>query len=153
VTKDGVTPGRIDELLAFLPAFERPGRTYVKAWAGGPGCFPYPVYEDDVLAFFHVAGKPRWMDYDYKPGHARQMLEDGDAIQTRSLADIRTMLTYCVRAERFGDGAWEHLLQTGRVQAILRRLAVLRDDPALGLGSGAGEQDNKAGARYSHGHR
>ena len=58
VTHAIVTPRQIDELLAFLPAFEDPSRTYIKKWVGGPGRFPYPVYENDVLAFFSLAGKP-----------------------------------------------------------------------------------------------
>jgi uncharacterized protein DUF6508 len=36
------------------------------------------------------------------------------------------MLTGCVRGERFCDGYWEGILQTGRVVALLRRLEVLR---------------------------
>jgi hypothetical protein len=37
------------------------------------------------------------------------------------------MLTYCVRGERFCDGHWENLLRSGRVVALLRRLAELRE--------------------------
>jgi hypothetical protein len=35
------------------------------------------------------------------------------------------MLTYCVRGERFCDGHWAAMLESGRVVAILRRLRVL----------------------------
>jgi hypothetical protein len=142
VPQEAPSLGRIDELLAFLPAFETPNRTFIKEWAcgGTTGHVPYPIYEDDVLEFFRMAGKPWWMDRSYQPRQARLMLEDVGAIPMRSLADVCTMLAYCVRAERFGDGFWEFALQTGYIQALLRRLAVLRDDLAPGLGEGVGEQ-------------
>jgi hypothetical protein len=123
---------QIDELLRFLPLFEVPGRKYTKAWAGGEKkdgaiTMPFPVYMDDVLAFFHVAGQPHWSDYRYEPRTAGRMLHDDDFIQTCSLDEVRTMLTYCVRGERFCDGHWENLLKSGRIVALLKRLAALRE--------------------------
>jgi hypothetical protein len=55
------------------------------------------------------------------------MLSNDQFISTCSLNDIKTLLTYCVRGERFADGHWAHVLKSGRVTAILRRLAVLRE--------------------------
>jgi hypothetical protein len=130
-----ITPEQIDELLQFLPRFDVAGRRYTKAWAGGEKTadgaitIPYPIYEEDVLAFFSLAGQPCWSDTHYEPRQAHTMLQDDAFIERSSLDDIRTMLTYCVRGERFGDGHWEHVLQSGRVVALLRRLAVLRESP------------------------
>jgi hypothetical protein len=127
-----ITIERIEELLRFLPLFDVPGREYVKAWAGGEETpdgaitFPYPEYFDDVLEFFRLAGKTCWSDFEYNPKEAYAMLNDDPFVNTCSLNDIRTMLTYCVRGERFADGHWANLLQSGRVVALLRRLAVLR---------------------------
>jgi hypothetical protein len=36
------------------------------------------------------------------------------------------MLTACVRSERFCDGSWERLLESGTIVWLLRRLAALR---------------------------
>jgi hypothetical protein len=36
------------------------------------------------------------------------------------------LLTYCVRGERFCDGHWDAVLRSGRITAILHRLAVLK---------------------------
>jgi hypothetical protein len=130
-----ITPERIDELLRFLPRFAVAGRRYTKAWGGGEKTadgaitIPYPIYEEDVLAFFRLAGQPWWSDYQYDPRGAQAMLQDDAFIERCSLDDIRTMLTYCVRGERFSDGHWEHVLQSGRVVSLLRRLAVLRESP------------------------
>ena len=130
----GISTERIDELLRFLPRFEEPDRVYVKEWGGGEmtadGAItvPYPVYCDDVLAFFTLAGQTHWSDYEYQPREAGAMLSDDEVIATASLHELKTMLTYCVRGERFGDGHWAHMLETGRIVAILRRLATLRDE-------------------------
>ena len=123
----------MDELLRFLPLFENSDRAYVKEWAGGEltadGALtvPYPIYCDDVLEFYTLAGQTHWSDFEYNPREAGAMLTDDELIATGSLDEIRTMLTYCVRGERFVDGHWAHMLETGRIVAILRRLAALRD--------------------------
>ncbi len=131
---DQLTPDRIDELLKFLPGLEVPGRAYIEAWGGGEPTgdgaitVPYPVYADDVLRFFWLAGQPWWSDFEYEPRRAHEMLYDDDLVRAATLDQVRTMLTYCVRGERFADGHWNHVLQEGRVTALLRRLAALRDE-------------------------
>jgi hypothetical protein len=117
----------MDNLLRFLPLFDVPGRAFVVEWKGGGGHVPYPKYPEDVLEFFRLAGMPPWADLDYNPGEAARMLEDDAFIQRATLAEIRTMLTYCVRAERFGDGFWEHVLERGKIVLLLKRLQALRD--------------------------
>jgi len=129
-----VTTEKMDELLRFLPLFENPDREYVKDWGGGEMTadgaitMPYPIYCDDVLKFFKLAGQAYWSDYEYKPLEAYEMLSDDRFIATASLDDIKTMLTYCVRGERFMDGHWAHMLESGRIVALLRRLAMLRKE-------------------------
>jgi hypothetical protein len=133
-----VTPTRedVDELLAFLPLFEAPGRAFVVKWAGGEAVdgetttVRYPVYADDVLAFIQAASRPCWNDFGYVPRVAHVMLEDDDRVSRASLDEVRSMLTACVRGERFCDGYWDGLLRGGRVTALLRRLAALR--PSVG---------------------
>jgi hypothetical protein len=123
----------IDELLRFLPLFEIRDREYVKEWGGGETTpdgkaiqVPYPIYCDDVVEFFTLAGQTYWSDFDYHPREAYTMLNDDECISTASLDQVRTMLTYCVRGERFADGHWAHMLESGCIVALLRRLAVLR---------------------------
>lgn len=133
MTDDRITVDKIDELLHFLPLFDVPGRKFVERWAGGEETpdgaitIPFPEYCDDVLAFFALAGQPCWSDYGYEPRQAHKMLHDDRFISSCSLHDIKTLLTYCVRGERFCDGHWENVLESGRVVAILRRLEVLRE--------------------------
>jgi hypothetical protein len=130
-----VTTEKMDELLRFLPAFEDPDRAYVKGWGGGETTadgkaiqVPYPIYCDDVLEFYTLAGQAHWADYQYSPWQAYDMLSDDGFIATASFDQLRTMLTYCVRGERFGDGHWAQMLESGRIVAILRRLAAIRNE-------------------------
>ncbi len=91
----------------------------------GTIAFPYPEYEEDVLAFFKLAAQPCWSDFNYQPENAADMLGDANALRTAKLSDIRTMLTYCVRSERFGDGSWEAALLSGKIVSLLQRLQEL----------------------------
>ena len=58
------------------------------------------------------------------------MVYSDDAIAAASFAQIKTMLTYCVRLERFCDGHWAAMIRDGRIAAILQRLGQLRDTVA-----------------------
>ncbi len=120
-----ITPQNIDELLAFLPRFT-PDRKYIQEWRTD-GAFPWPVYHDDVLAFYKLAGKSCWMDYGYNPAEAGKMVADDEFITQADLTAVKTMLTFCVRGERFSDGHWAAMLKDGRIQAILKRLQTLRE--------------------------
>ena len=130
---EAITSQRIDELLAFLPALIVPERQFIVRWVGGEKTADgatttsHPVYADDVLAFFRLAGQRCWSDYGYDPIEAHKMLVDDGFIQRATLERVKSMLTYCVRGERFSDGHWAEILRSGRITAILRRLAVLKD--------------------------
>lgn len=53
------------------------------------------------------------------------MLEDDEVVNTADLAQIKTMLTYCVRGERFCEGHWSAMIEDGDVRRLLQRLAEL----------------------------
>ncbi len=116
-----VPPEKIDKLLSFLPAFEEPERTYLLGWKG-----TQPLYPDDVAAFYRWANDPVWMDYDYDPAKASKLLADDNYVLQATLPQLSTLLTFCVRGERFNDGHWAAMLENGRVQLILKRLQTLR---------------------------
>ena len=126
-----ITQADIDALLRFLPLFRRPGVEYILHWAGGEPTadgaitMPYPVYAEEALAFFALAGKSCWCDFEYVPSKARAMLEDDAQVANATLAQVKTMLTYCVRGERFCDGFWGELLRSGKIVKLLERLAAI----------------------------
>lgn len=127
-----ITRKQVDALLRFLPLFQRPGRAFLDRWGGGgrdsddDATMPYPVYAADVVAFFESAGQDCWSDGAYEPEAAAAMLADDARIESATMAQIRTMLTYCVRGERFSDGHWDDVLRSGRIVALLKRLQALR---------------------------
>ena len=117
----------IEELTAYLPRLYAEGFTAVLHWNEGEkrkdGSFsmPYPDYHPLVHEFFRLGGGP-WIDYEYNPEKAYQLLKDEQAIRTASLSQIKSMLTYCVRGERFSDGHWEEMIEKGYIRRILERL-------------------------------
>jgi hypothetical protein len=131
--RDIITKIRADELLRFLPGFSVPGRKVVRKWNGGqagdgPIRLPFPEYEHDVDEFFQSAQQEWWQDYACDSDRAREMLADDGIVDVADILAIKTMLTYCARAERFSDGAWSSFLEKGRIQRILQRLGQLREN-------------------------
>lgn len=125
------TAQEIDELIAFLPRLYRDGFAPVKQWHGGKRengviSLPWPEYDEIVQAFFRVASGPAWSDTAYRPDEAGAMLADEAALKTADLAQIRTMLTYCVRGERFSDGHWAAMIEGGHIRRLLERLSEVR---------------------------
>ena len=122
----------ITKLLAYLPLFDKPERLFVKRWIGGEksaeGALTIlpPDCEDDVKEFFRAASQACWTDTEYEPSKARKMLDDAEAVNNASIENIRTMLTYCVRGERFCEGHWASVLEYGQIVALLRRLAQIQ---------------------------
>jgi hypothetical protein len=117
----------IDALTSFLPRLYAEGFSPVKNWNGGKqndGSFtlPYPDYDPVVEEFFHTVSGGGWLDYDYNPEQAYEMTRDEERIKTSSLSQIRTMLTFCVRGERFSDGHWACMIEKGYIRQILERL-------------------------------
>lgn len=125
------TPEEIAELVSFLPRLYAPGYAPVKQWHGGfpreDGVIPmpYPEYDPLVEEFFRSAAAECWLDYGYRPEEAHRMLEDEDFLKTAGLLQIKTMLTYCLRGERFCDGHWGAVIEGGYIRRLLERLAEL----------------------------
>ncbi len=130
------TPPEIEELVSFLPKLYAKGFTPIKKWNGGTkdqdGSFvvPWPEYNEVVEAFFQVAAKEHWSDYDYSPEEAGQMIKSNEIIKTADFAQIKTMLTYCVRGERFCDGHWGAMIEEGQIRSLLQRLAEIGSNKA-----------------------
>jgi hypothetical protein len=135
MTAAPITRKRIDELLRFLPQFGIPESGTEPEWRGldqqatdGVFTMPYPTYPPVIHEFFSLAGQDCWSDVGYDPSAAGELVHSDEAIASASLAQIKTMLTFCVRGERFCDGHWGAMVQEGRIGAILRRLHQLRGE-------------------------
>jgi hypothetical protein len=123
----------IEKLTAYLPRLYAEGFSPILSWGGGEKLkddsftLPYPNYNPLVEGFFrHVSSS--WLDYEYNPEQAYQMLKDEQAVRTASLAQIKTMLTFCVRGERFSDGHWAEMIEKGYIRRLLERLNEIKSE-------------------------
>jgi hypothetical protein len=127
------TEAEFDELLAFLNELYREGFEAVGDWGQLPGSeagavvMPAPRYHQQVVDFVDAASRDIWTDYEYSPLDAWQMLQDPERVAHASLEQVKSMLTYCVRGERFSDGHWARMIEGGYVRRLLERLAKLWD--------------------------
>ena len=127
------TSEEIEALTAFLPQLYAEGFSPVVKWEGGKredGTFtlPYPAYNKIVEEFFYTAAGEGWADYEYNPEQAYQMLKDENLVKIASLSQIRTMLTFCVRGERFSDGHWGEMIEKGYIRRLLERLNEIKSE-------------------------
>ena len=120
----------IEELTAYLPRLYAEGFAPVMRWEGGKqkdGSFtlPYPEYDPLVEEFFRLGGGP-WLEHEYDPEQAYGMLKDEDRVKIASLSEIKAMLTFCVRGERFSDGHWAEMIERGYIRRLLERLNMIK---------------------------
>lgn len=122
------TLAQIERLTSFLPRLYADGFSPIERWSSGEkqndGSFTlsYPEYHPLVEAFFRHISSDGWLDHDYNPDQAWQMLQDENRVRAASLPEIKSMLTFCVRGERFSDGHWGQMIEKGYVRRLLERL-------------------------------
>lgn len=127
------TTSEREELIAFLPRLygegaARPAEGHARVDAGSTASDPRtPRHAAVVEEFFRVASKACWCDYGYNPGEARRMLDDEALVSEADLEQVKTMLTFCVRGERFCEGHWGMMVERGHIRRLLLRLADLED--------------------------
>ena len=115
----------IDEILSYYPKLFEDESIELVTWPS-----VWPDYHPIVSEFFHKLSAECWSDYDYDPEAAVKMIHDEVFINSAELDNIKTLLTFCVRRERFCDGYWETLLTNGILQRLLSRLREIRSEMA-----------------------
>lgn len=123
----------IERLTAFLPRLYSEGFVPVESWGGGKQkdgsiSLPYPNYNPVVEEFFRLVSSDGWLDFGYNPEQAHQMLKDENVIKNAPLSQIQTMLTFCVRGERFSDGHWAQMIEEGYIRRLLERLNEIKSE-------------------------
>ena len=121
------THEEIETLTSYLPRLYAEGFSPVESWGGGKMndgsmTLPYPNYHPLVHEFFGHVASDGWLDYEYNPEQANRMLRDENTVKTASLEQIQTMLTFCLRGERFADGHWGEMIEKGYIRQLLERL-------------------------------
>ena len=87
----------------------------------------YYSYHSAVNTFFELASKPCWADYQYVDNFSEEMIKPGK-IEEASLDEIKTILTWCVRVERFNEGHWIAVIEDKVIKRILDRLLSINKD-------------------------
>ena len=126
------TVADFDELLSYLPLIYANGFKPISRWIGGDKTdegvliMPWPEYEEVVDKFFGAAGQQCWTDFDYTSKNIGKVVRDPERVACATLEEIKTMLTWCVRGERFCVGHWETVIENGFIRSILLRLQALK---------------------------
>ena len=132
------TVAEVDELVAFLPQLDSEGFVAIKSWGGGDknpdGSVNvlWPVYDEIVAKFFRTASKECWCDFSYGAHDVPAKLQREGFIENADLAQLKTLLTFCVRGERFCDGHWGGMIECGYIQRILQQLRVFGSQLSTG---------------------
>lgn len=113
----------VEQLLRFR-ALLYPGGIAIKTYEVREGTY-WPDYHAVVMQFYEQAGKDCWTDVHYLRHGGDAMLKNPSCIAQADLAQLKSLLTYCVRGERFCDGHWGAMIEQGHVLGLLDRLAVL----------------------------
>lgn len=124
----------IEELTAFLPRLYLEGFSLfvsegsVERRKDGSFTVVFPEYNSVVEEFFQLAASECWDDHKYSPEKTGLMLRDENLIKAASLSQIKTMLTFCVRGERFSDGHWGTMIEEGYIRRLLERLNEIKSE-------------------------
>lgn len=122
---------QVDQLLSFLPLFSDPELVVVVRWAGGAepdGSYvlPAPIYQSAFMEFIRAASEDCWMDPEYLSVDVNRLLADPNLLHQADIDQLRAVLTFIVRGERFCDGHWATMVERGHVIRLLQRLKELQ---------------------------
>jgi len=130
----------MDAVLQYLPVFERESYGFgerVDYSEGRPGVIAVATeLLPDADAFFYDLYGHGWVvSFDW-PSWSERMgtdyIESLEVVSEADLPTLRRLVTAHVRADRFSDGHFLHMLKTGYLTAVLRRLYELRRRPSPG---------------------
>ena len=127
--KDSI-PSKTDikELTNFLPLLynenielsKSPKKGTTDLWGG------FYVYHPTVNTFFELASQEHWKDYQYVDNFSEEMIGPGK-IEEASINQLKTILTWCDRTERFFEGHWEYVIEIDIIKRVLNRLNEILD--------------------------
>lgn len=124
------TAEAIERILAFLPYFES-GAPDASTVGGGqeiePGVFqmPFAFCSERVDEFMGALNDEGFVqqDFDWPSWQARaeDYFKDPELLDNAGLEDIVRLFTTHLRGERFCDGHFARMIESGHVLAVLRR--------------------------------
>ena len=119
------TKNDIKELTDFLPLiYNDEIKLYKTDQNGDMLTGGYYIYHPSVYTFFELVSQQHWQDYNYVDNFSNQMIKPG-IIEKASMNEIKTILTWCVRKERFHKGQWISVIEDELIKRVLKRLNVI----------------------------
>jgi hypothetical protein len=117
------TGSDIQKLVAYLPRLYGSGLELVRGFdTRGFGSYDYdPV----VRRFYRLVSQDCWCDFGYQPAEVERSIQDLEWLSRASIPEIKTVLTYCQRQERFCTGHWKAMIEDGVIRAVLERLKMI----------------------------
>ncbi len=124
----------VEAVLSYRRNLEHHAVAPIKEWIietnpdTGVSNFPYARYQAEVYNFFTALGEfldlwtPLATDYQET---ASRFQRDHDAIGTAGPDEVKALVTWVFRGERFCEGFWGEQLRDGLVTALLDRLYAL----------------------------
>lgn len=122
------TMDEIKALLNYLPVFSAVNYQPIKKWEGGRDSrnsftLPYPMYQTEVEQFFELASQEQWCDYHYNITLITDKIKAIKTLESATIPEIKSMLTFCVRGERFSDGHQAAMIEQGVITKLLLLLS------------------------------
>lgn len=129
-----------DVVLSVLPTLQSetfgPG-----SWVSEPGKFPHFELTQAamrVLKALHDSGVSYSFDWTAWQPQGERLIHDPAVLAVADLSTLRKLLVMHVRKDRFCEGHFGAMLESGHIAAVLRRVASIRPQPrAAAVQSGA----------------
>ena len=121
-------PASVDwaAVLAFLPGFDRPNLR-AGEWRG-EGFGAFYAYREEVERFVETLYSARVVyEFDWPAWQkkAERYVVVPSALRTARLATLRRLLTLHARKDRFCEGHFAAVLESGHITSILRRVQTI----------------------------
>jgi hypothetical protein len=125
-----IGPEQIDAILAFLAIFEQEDYKFGE-WVEKSGQVPYLAESKEVLEFHQALYREKMIvvfDWNSWGEETKRYQSDPDVVAEADLLTVRKLLTAHARADRFIEGHFVSVLESGHIIAVLRRLEAIRDE-------------------------
>ncbi len=119
---------QIDAVLLLLPELEQPGAGKGEIYRL-PGSLPHELNSPAVDRLHTALGRNGFIqpfDWQAWGDRVREFMDNPALLDSADLETLCRLLTAHVRADRFIEGHLNQVVTDGHIQAILRRLAVIR---------------------------
>ena len=120
----------IQELVAFLPKLYADGFEPIIGYYGGVNnkdgiyMWPHPKYDKLVDDFIDLINEQDcWRVRDYLTTTRKKDPYDPLTITNATMPEIQALMTFFLQGEKFCDGFWGNMIETGYIRQLLERLS------------------------------